>query len=99
DRLLVEKDPLALELFERYSRVAMPNLRPDETAAAAVLTYLQVETDRQHPRTVQAVEAHVHQMDHMDHSGHKPTIQPMIQERLTTIQASLDTRNASRPQT
>lgn len=82
DRLLAEKDPLALELFERYNRVSMPNLRLDEAATAALLTYLQEETDRQHPPVVQAAETHVHQMDHMDHmdhSGHEPKIQPMIQ--------------------
>lgn len=76
DRMLAEKDPLALELFERYNRVSMPNLRLDEAAAASLITYLQEETERQQPMAVQAAEVHVHQMDH---SNHGSKIQPMIQ--------------------
>lgn len=56
-------------LSSAMPRVSMPNLRLDEAATAALLTYLEEETDRQHPEAVQATEEHVHQMDHMDHSG------------------------------
>ncbi|WAG81327.1 SCO family protein [Metapseudomonas furukawaii] len=41
DRLLAEKDPLAISLYERYDRVAMPNLRLAEADVEALLAYLE----------------------------------------------------------
>lgn len=76
DRMLAEKDPLALELFERYNRVPMPNLRLDEAAAASLIGYLEEETERQQPKEVQTAEVHVHQMDHSNHGSKN---HPMIQ--------------------
>ncbi|WP_130905106.1 MULTISPECIES: SCO family protein [unclassified Pseudomonas] len=49
DRMLAEKDPIAMELFERFDQIPMPNLRMDERAAQSIITFLQEETDRQHP--------------------------------------------------
>lgn len=49
DRMLAEKDPLALALFERFDKIPMPNLRLDENAAQSILGFLQEETDRQQP--------------------------------------------------
>ncbi|MGY2342434.1 SCO family protein [Pseudomonas sp. SDO5532_S415] len=49
DRMLAEKDPIAMELFERFDRIPMPNLRMDEKSAQSIIDFLQEETDRQHP--------------------------------------------------
>ena len=49
DRMLAEKDPIALELFERFDKIPMPNLRMDEHSAQSIIDFLQEETDRQHP--------------------------------------------------
>ncbi|MFD2642655.1 SCO family protein [Pseudomonas japonica] len=47
DRLLAERDPLALALFERYDRIPMPNLHLDEQAVQAIIAFLREETARQ----------------------------------------------------
>ena len=49
DRMLAEKDPIAMELFERFDKIPMPNLRMDEHSALSIIDFLQEETDRQHP--------------------------------------------------
>ncbi|MFJ4197741.1 SCO family protein [Pseudomonas sp. NPDC089534] len=49
DRMLAEKDPIAVQLFERYERIPMPNLRLDEASAQSVIEFLRDETERQHP--------------------------------------------------
>jgi len=49
DRMLAEKDPIALELFDRFNKIPMPNLRMDEHSAQSIIEFLQEETDRQHP--------------------------------------------------
>jgi protein SCO1/2 len=40
DRLLAEGDPIAKELFAKYKRVTMPNLRLGEDDVAAIIDYL-----------------------------------------------------------
>ncbi|MNR57827.1 hypothetical protein D3C85_1786760 [compost metagenome] len=52
--MLAEKDPIAMELFERFDKIPMPNLRLDENAAQSILVFLQEETERQQP--LQAVQ-------------------------------------------
>ena len=54
DRMLAQKDPVALALFERYGKIPMPNLRLDENAAQAIIGFLQEETDRQLSLSAQA---------------------------------------------
>ncbi|MFJ4374885.1 SCO family protein [Pseudomonas japonica] len=54
DRLLAERDPLALALFERYDRVPMPNLHLDEQAVQAIISFLRDETARQRTPMAQA---------------------------------------------
>lgn len=49
DRLLAEKDPIALQLFEQFERIPMPNLRLDERSAQAIIEFLSDETERQQP--------------------------------------------------
>lgn len=41
DKLLDEKDPVAVELFERYKRVRMPNLRLADSDVGALMTFLE----------------------------------------------------------
>ena len=53
DRLLAEKDPIAVELYERYARIPMPNLRLDERSAQAIIDFLDDETERQRTSTAQ----------------------------------------------
>ena len=55
DSMLKEKDPIAVELFERYDKIPMPNLRLDEKSAQSIMEFLQEETDRQQP--LQAAQA------------------------------------------
>jgi protein SCO1/2 len=49
DKMLAEKDPIAVELFERFDKIPMPNLRLDENAAQSIMGFLQEETERQKP--------------------------------------------------
>jgi protein SCO1/2 len=51
DQMLVQKDPLAMQLYEQYNRLAMPNLRLGELEISAVLAYIEEESDRLQPRT------------------------------------------------
>jgi len=41
DKLLEERDPVAVALFEKYKYTRMPNLRVSQDEAAAVLSYLE----------------------------------------------------------
>jgi protein SCO1/2 len=73
DKMLEQKDPLAMQLYSQYNQVAMPNLRLADNDIAAVLAYLEAESDRQQPKAVEQAAAeqagHVHRMD-MDHMEH-----------------------------
>jgi protein SCO1/2 len=40
DKLLAEKDPLAVSLFEKYGQVQMPNLRLAGEDVAAIIQFL-----------------------------------------------------------
>ncbi|MCL8342902.1 SCO family protein, partial [Pseudomonas mosselii] len=46
DRMLAEKDPLAMLLYAQYNQLAMPNMRLGETEVAALVGYLEEETTR-----------------------------------------------------
>ena len=46
DRMLAEKDPLALELFAQYRNVPMPNMRLNDLEIAAVLDFVAEESAR-----------------------------------------------------
>jgi protein SCO1/2 len=41
DKLLAEKDPIALDLFKRYNKILMPNLRLSDADVEAMITYLE----------------------------------------------------------
>ena len=40
DKLLAEKDPLAMELYERYKKIEMPNLKLTDTEVEALIGYM-----------------------------------------------------------
>ncbi|HLF95599.1 MAG TPA: SCO family protein [Methylococcaceae bacterium] len=44
DRLLAEKDPIALELFARYKNLPMPNFKLDDAEVEALIGYLENPT-------------------------------------------------------
>ncbi len=69
DQMLAQKDPLAMQLYEKYERLAMPNLRLGDIEVDALLTYLAQETERLQP---EEVVQHVHGENH-EHSpeGHQ----------------------------
>ena len=45
DAMLAEKDPIAMELYEQWSRVPMPNLRLEQKEVDAILGYMKSESD------------------------------------------------------
>ncbi|VVP23165.1 hypothetical protein PS843_03893 [Pseudomonas fluorescens] len=63
--MLADKDPLAIQLFEQYNRVVMPNLRLGDTEVNALLVYLEEETERLQPSTAETHE------EHGDSHGHQ----------------------------
>jgi protein SCO1/2 len=42
--MIQEGDPEALELFERYQRIAMPNLRLEDEQVDALIDYIDQES-------------------------------------------------------
>jgi protein SCO1/2 len=40
DRMLAEKDPIAIQLFDRYNKLPMPNLRLSDTDVDALIAYM-----------------------------------------------------------
>ena len=46
DKMLEEKDPTAIQLFESYNRLPMPNLRVSEHEAEMLLDFIKVESKR-----------------------------------------------------
>jgi copper(I)-binding protein/cytochrome oxidase Cu insertion factor (SCO1/SenC/PrrC family) len=46
DRMLAAKDPIAMELYEEYGQVAMPNMRLNRQEAGNLIEYLELETAR-----------------------------------------------------
>ncbi|MOA57869.1 hypothetical protein D3C78_1821390 [compost metagenome] len=48
--MLKEKEPLALQLYEQYDRVAMPNLLLSDGDIEAIIAYMDEETLRLQPQ-------------------------------------------------
>ena len=61
DKMLAEKDPIAMELFEVYNKLPMPNLRITDNEADLLLDYIQTESRRM--KKVMEVEAIAAQQD------------------------------------
>lgn len=53
DRMLAEKDPLAMLLYQQYNQLAMPNMRLGELEVSALLSYLDEETQRRQTPSAQ----------------------------------------------
>jgi len=49
DRMLAERDPIAVELFARYKNVPMPNLRLSESDVDALIRYMEARSDPHRP--------------------------------------------------
>ncbi len=49
DQMLARKDPLAMALYKKYNRVAMPNMRLTQNEAIDILTHIEAETARLSP--------------------------------------------------
>ncbi|MGH8347954.1 MAG: SCO family protein [Pseudomonas sp.] len=75
DRMLAEKDPIAMDLFERYNRISMPNLRLDKKSAQSIIEFLQEETDRQHPPVAPLVTGNEEPEHH--HAVEQPDMPPV----------------------
>ena len=62
DKMLAEKDPVAMELFEQYNRMPMPNLRLNKTEVDALIKYMgeadsrAAKTEQQATRQIQDVK-------------------------------------------
>ena len=46
DQMLEQKDPIAMALYERYGKLAMPNLRLNQQEAEDIIDYMRNETRR-----------------------------------------------------
>jgi len=46
DQMLKNKDPIAMALYEKYNRVAMPNMRLNQIEAMSILDYINEESTR-----------------------------------------------------
>ncbi len=51
DQMLAKKDPIAIALYKKYNRVAMPNMRLNQYEAVDLLTYIEAETARIQPNS------------------------------------------------
>ena len=61
DRMLAQRDPIAVALFEKYQQVRMPNLRLGSPDAADVILYLEKQTTAQPKQArARAKTAHAH---------------------------------------
>ncbi|MBV1911299.1 MAG: copper chaperone PCu(A)C [Kangiellaceae bacterium] len=51
DQMLAKKDPIAMALYKKYNRVAMPNMRLTQNEAIDILTHIESETARLSPNS------------------------------------------------
>jgi protein SCO1/2 len=58
DKMLAEKDPLAMALKAEYKNVTMPNLRLGEQDIRNLITYMEEETARVEQRRSKVGEQH-----------------------------------------
>jgi len=65
EKMLEEKDPVALALYAEYDEVLMPNLRLNEIEVNALITYMDAESRRVEKTADVADAAHSHA-----HEGH-----------------------------
>ncbi|MSS76747.1 MAG: cytochrome c, partial [Methyloglobulus sp.] len=46
DKLLAEKDPIAIELYNRYNKILMPNLRLNDSDVEGLIKYMESTSKR-----------------------------------------------------
>jgi len=46
DQMLAKKDPVAMALYKKYNKLAMPNMRLNQQDATALISYIDEETQR-----------------------------------------------------
>lgn len=51
DQMLAKKDPIAMALYKKYNRVAMPNMRLTQNEATDILAHIEAETARLDPNS------------------------------------------------
>jgi copper(I)-binding protein/mono/diheme cytochrome c family protein len=51
DQMLAKKDPIAMALYKKYNRVAMPNMRLSQEEATDILIHIEEETKRLDPNS------------------------------------------------
>lgn len=66
DQMLARKDPIAIALYEKYDRLAMPNMRLNRKDATAILAFIKEVTREK--------------VNLADTFGPEPTVQPMTAE-------------------
>jgi protein SCO1 len=52
DKLLAEKDPIAIDLYSRYNKILMPNLRLNDTGVEALIDYMEASSKTQKQRVL-----------------------------------------------
>jgi len=70
DKMLEEKDPLAVSLYAQYNNVPMPNLRLSRTDVDHLLDYIEEES-RAFDRRREAGRMASQRAEHSDHAGHE----------------------------
>ena len=61
DQMLAEKDPIAMELFNRYNELPMPNLQLNDVDVAAVIDFMEKKSQRHEPAPA---DEHAHHQHH-----------------------------------
>ena len=46
DKLLAEKDPIAVDLYNRYNKIVMPNLKLSDSDVEALIDYMEANDKR-----------------------------------------------------
>ena len=64
-------DPVAVELYERYDRIRMPNLKLTQSDIAKLIDYLRIQDERSKTQAEQQqMDGHHHHHHHSGHDGH-----------------------------
>ena len=57
DKMLEEKDPIAMELYAKYKNVAMPNMQLNKVEVSAIIDYMDAESRRISPESCCTLES------------------------------------------
>lgn len=67
DKLLADRDPIAIELYEKFNRVAMPNMRLSSVDIDDLLKYLETQTQDRGSK----IHDHLHTHSEAHATGHQ----------------------------